>query len=74
MTTHQLHLNPVRKTDTANGIAVLFFLLGVPSIYSALQQRSLIRTQATRNPTWALGAGILAFVMVGTWTCITAMG
>lgn len=74
MTTHQLYLNQENKTPNASGMAVIFFLLGAPSIYGALRQRSQAPTVEAKTPVWAIGWGILAFVIAGTGACVTAMG
>ncbi|NEQ47383.1 MAG: hypothetical protein F6K00_29130 [Leptolyngbya sp. SIOISBB] len=74
MTTHQLYLNQEDATQNASGMAVIFFLLGAPNIYSALRQRSQAPATNIKAPVWGIGWGILAFVIAGTWACLTAMG
>lgn len=74
MTTHQLYLNQEDETENASGMAVIFFLLGAPTIYSVLRQRSHPPAVDTKTPVWAIGLGILTFVFAGTWACLAAMG
>ena len=74
MTTHQLYLNQENETENASGVAVIFFLLGAPNIYSVLRQRSHSPVMEHKTPIWAVGLGILAFSMSGSWLCFNAMG
>ena len=74
MTTEQLYFDQEDATQNASGMAVIFFLLGAPSIYGALRQRSQTSADDSRTPVWAVGLGILMFVAAGTGACLTAMG
>lgn len=74
MTTHQLYLNRDNRGQNSSGVAVLFFLLGAPNIYSALRQRSQTSAAPNKSPMWAVGLGILAFATVGAWSCLNAIG
>jgi hypothetical protein len=74
MTTHQLYLNQEDETENASGVAVIFFLLGAPNIYSVLRQRSHPPAVEHKMPIWAVGLGILAFATAGAWVCLTTMG
>ena len=74
MTTHQLYLNQETETENASGVAVIFFLLGAPNIYSALRQRSHPSAVDHKTPTWVVGLGVLAFASAGAWACFAAMG
>ncbi len=74
MTTHNLYLNQEEQTQNASGLAVIFFLLGAPNIYSALRQRSQAPASASHSVLWTIGFGILAFVIAGTGACLRAMG
>ncbi|MBE9032474.1 hypothetical protein IQ266_22305 [filamentous cyanobacterium LEGE 11480] len=45
MTTQNLHLAPTAKSDKSSALAIFFFLMGAPHIYSVLQQRRRQRDQ-----------------------------
>lgn len=72
MTTKPLYLNQEARSENASGMAVLFFLLGAPNIYSALRQRAK-RPAATGNLLWTLGSGILLFALAGTSACLNGL-
>jgi len=74
MTTHQLYLNQEDEKDNASGMAVIFFLLGAPNIYSVLRQRSHAAVLEAKGPNWALGLGILGFALAGAWVGFSALG
>jgi len=74
MTTHQLYLNQEDEKENASGMAVIFFLLGAPNIYSVLRQRSHSAAIVSEGPNWTLGLGILGFTLAGAWVCLTALG
>lgn len=74
MTTQQLHFQPEKSSANASGMAIVFFLIGAPNIYSALRQRSQAAVDPTaRGGMWAMGLGILTFVVAGMATCFNAM-
>lgn len=73
MTTHQLLLNQPKQAQSASGVDVLFFLLGMRNASDEPQQQSLFFNLAVRSPVWGLGLGIIGFTLAGTWTCLHAM-
>jgi hypothetical protein len=73
MTTQQLYFNQESKSQNASGVAVIFFLLGAPNIYSALRKRSQQPAASYVNLLWTLGLGILLFVSAGTAVCLNGL-
>jgi len=61
MSAQQLNFNDQAKSGNASGLAVVFFLLGAPHIYSFLRQRS------NRKSTFRVSkvAGWLITMLVG---------
>jgi len=73
MTTQQLYLNQKAQSKNASGMAVIFFLLGAPNIYSALRQRSQPAATTHSNLPKLLGFGIFLFVLAGTSVCLNGL-
>ena len=50
------------STSKTSGLAIVFFLLGLPNLYSAMQRRSA----PAARPLFSLGLGWLALTLAGT--------
>lgn len=68
MSTQQLSFNDQAKSGNVSGLAVVFFLLGAPHIYSFLRQRSNRKSNfwMLKNAGWliAMLAGALVILVV----------
>lgn len=73
MATQQLYIHQKTQDKHASGVAVIFFLLGAPNIYSALRRRSQQPTAGDGVTLRALGLGILLFVLAGTTVCLNRL-
>ncbi|MGF1458002.1 MAG: hypothetical protein ACFBSG_03150 [Leptolyngbyaceae cyanobacterium] len=73
MNTQQLYLSPTNKASRVSGVAMLFFFLGAPNIYSYFRKQAASAESTTGHNHWMVGFGILAFVIVGTGACLNAM-
>jgi hypothetical protein len=51
------------STSKTSGLAIFFFLLGLPNLYSAMQRR---RSAPAARPVFSLGLGWLALTLAGT--------
>jgi hypothetical protein len=68
MPTQQLFLTQTPRSSHTSGVALLFFLLGAPNIYSALRQRANQPTVRS-SLRWTMGVGVMLFILAGTTVC-----
>lgn len=58
-------INSQSKSQTPSSLAIIFFLLGLPNVYSILQQRSQHRASLSQSlPLKAIG--LISATLVGT--------
>jgi hypothetical protein len=65
MTTQQFELNYQTKSGDASSLAIIFFLLGAPHIYSALKQRQNRKSTLRRKLLVPKNIGLLVTTIAG---------
>ncbi len=66
MTTQQLSINQTPKSSNTSIIAIFFFLIGAPHIYSFLRKRSQAKANSNTQLFSMRNLGLLSGGIVGT--------